>query len=322
MSDKAGGLDALRMVWGGFWSSRVVMTANNLGFFEHLQKPLTARAAARATRTDPRAAELLMNALASLGLIKKTRGKFRNTPTTSRYLTKKSPVYQGDILRHAEVLWKNWSGLDRVLRTGKPNHAAGDHLSFIMGMHNISVIKVKAVLSAVGLRGVSSALDLGGGPGTYTFEMAGRGIKATLFDFPETLKIAKRLQKKLAINDKNVLYMAGDFTTDAIGNGYDLVLVSQILHAYTPKECLRLLKKSTRALNPGGRVAVQEFPIAPDMASPAQGALFAINMLVNTDGGRCYPAAEIKEMLGRCGLREIKVKPLAGSVLVVGTKKG
>jgi len=47
-----------------------------------------------------------------------------------------------------------------------------------------------------GLKGVKTALDLGGGAGTYSIEMAKRGVSGTLFDRPETIEIAKRVIEK------------------------------------------------------------------------------------------------------------------------------
>jgi len=183
----------LRKLWGGFWPARVLLTANNFGIFDYLKSPKTAIEIAKSLKTDSRATEILLDALTGLGLLKKSGNKYKNTLTANRFLIKESPYYHGDIIKHADTLWKNWSGLDEIIKTGRPNRSAHDHEAFIKGMHNIASLKAKDVIKAIDLKGVKKALDLGGGPGTYSIEMAKKGVLATLFDVPETIKIAKEI---------------------------------------------------------------------------------------------------------------------------------
>jgi hypothetical protein len=309
----------LRRLWGGFWSSRVILTANNYRVFEHLKSPKTAGELAGILRTDRRATEILLDALTGLGLLKKSSARYRNTALPNRFLISGNPYYQGDILRHADILWRNWSGLDEVVRTGQPHHVAHDHLSFIKGMHNLAVFKAKKVIGAIGLRGVKNALDLGGGPGTYAMEMAKRGISVALFDRPETVKIARSVIKKAGV--KNIRFRSGDFLHADMGRGYDLIFISQVLHSCSETESLQLIRKSWDALNAGGRIAIQEFYLEEDRARPAPGALFSINMLVNTPAGRCYSVSEIRRWLSNVGCGKIRDILMDDTVLVIGRKK-
>jgi ubiquinone/menaquinone biosynthesis C-methylase UbiE len=309
----------LRRVWGGFWSSRVLLTANNFRVFEYLEIPRTAGNLADILKTDRRATEILLDALTGLGLAKKTRAGYKNTSLSRRFLISRNPYYQGDILRHADALWRNWSGLDEVLRTGQPHHTAHDHRSFIRGMHNIAVLKAGKVIRAVGLRGVRKALDLGGGPGTYAIEMAKRGVSVTLFDRPETVDIAKEVIKEAKVKD--IRFLSGDFLHDDIGKGYDLIFISQVLHSCSEGESSHVIRKSGNALNSGGRIAVQEFYLENDRAHPVQSALFSVNMLVNTAAGRCYSPSEIKKWLSGAGLGNIRHVMMDDIVLVCGEKE-
>ncbi|MEW6740004.1 MAG: methyltransferase [Nitrospirota bacterium] len=308
----------LRKLWGGFWSARVLLTANNFGVFDYLKSPKTAIEIAKLLKTDSRATEILLDALAGLGLLKKSGNKYKNTPTANRFLIKESPYYHGDIIKHADTLWKNWSGLDEIIKTGRPNRSAHDHEAFIKGMHNIASLKAKDVIKAIDLKGVRKALDLGGGPGTYSIEMAKKGLSVTLFDLPETIKIAKEIIKKSKAKD--IDFIEGDFISDDIGNGYDLIFISQVLHAYSEKSCMSLIKKSKAALNPNGRIVIQEFYIDKNRTTPPQSALFSVNMLVNTYG-RCYPPSEIKQWLTKAGFKNIRHKIFNDSVMVEGVNK-
>ncbi|HBG92158.1 MAG: hypothetical protein A2X54_06745 [Nitrospirae bacterium GWF2_44_13] len=304
----------LRRLWGGFWASRVLLTANNYRIFDYLIKPQSANTIAKKLKTNLRATEILLDALTGIGLLKKNKGRYANAPIAAKFLVRGSAYYHGDILRHADSLWQNWSELDKAIKTGKPIRKAHDHEAFIMGMHNIASLKVKSVIKALGLRGAKTALDLGGGPGTYSIEMAKKGIDVTLFDRPETVKIARRVVKKEGI--KNINFIEGDFLHDNIGKGYDLIFASQILHSLSEKDNLYLLKKCKRALNKRGRMVIQEFHLLKDRAHPPQGALFSVNMLINTDGGRSYSTDEMKNWLSKTGFKKIEEKLIAEAVII------
>ncbi|NJD56212.1 MAG: methyltransferase domain-containing protein [Nitrospirae bacterium] len=304
-----------------FFASRIILTANRFRVFDHLAAPgKTAPQLSRTLRTDARATELLLNSLVAIGLLIKRKDVFRNTAVASRYLVSQKAAYQGDILRHYSTLWDNWSGLDTVVKTGKPYRKAHDHEAFILGMHNLALLRVKKVLAALDLRGVRRVLDLGGGPGTYAMAFAKKSKETVLMDFPETLKIAKRLIDTAGLGRKISLF-PGDFTRDDIGSGYDLVLISQIIHAYDDTACISMLKKCYRALNPGGKVVVQEFLLSETHTAPPWGALFAINMLVNTPGGRTYTPKEMTSWIRKAGFREISSRILDETVLITATKK-
>lgn len=312
-------LIGLRKLYLGFISARVVLTANTLGIFDNLKKPASAGELSKRLKIDQRATEILLDALAGVGLVTKgAGGKYWNKPVSNRYLLRGSRLYQGDIIRHASIMWQNFSALDEVVRTGRPARRGLDHESFIMGMHNLTVLRTESLLKAVGLKSVKTMLDVGGGPGTNAIAFAKKGIKATIFDLPDTIKIAKKVARREGV--KGIDYIAGDFHVDDIGSGYDLILVSQILHAFSSDENLSLLTKCRAALNPNGRLVVQEFPITDARTAPAHSALFAVNMLVGTEQGRCYSPREMKRWFTKAGCKKIVIKNLPETVVLIGER--
>jgi len=307
----------LRKLWSGFQGPRVLITANNYKIFDHLIKPQSANTISKKLKTDKRATEILLDALTGLGFLKKQNSKYMNTNMASQFLVSGNPYYQGDIIKHADTLWKNWSGLDKILKTGDPYHKAQNHDAFILGMHNLAVLKAKKILKGICLKGTRRALDLGGGPGTYAMEMAKQAISVTLFDRPETVRIAKRLMNsKFKTQNSKINFIQGDFLHDDFGKNYDLIFISQILHAYSEKDNINLLKKCRKALSSNGRVVIQEFLINEGRTYPLQSALFSINMLVNTEGGRCYSSEEIRGWFLKTGFKKIRKKFVADSVLI------
>jgi ubiquinone/menaquinone biosynthesis C-methylase UbiE len=310
-------LAGLRKLYLGFVSARVILTANNLGIFENLKKPSSATDIAKNLKIDPRATEILLDALTGIGLVRKGKDdRYRNAPVSNRYLVKSARLYQGDIIRHASTMWQNFSFLDEVVMTGRPARRGFDHESFIMGMLNLTKLRTKSLINAVGLKGVKTMLDLGGGPGTNAIAIAKRGVKATVFDLPETIKIARIVS--LRERAKGIRFIAGDFHVDSIGSGYDLILLSQIFHAFSADDNIVLLRKCKEAINPGGRVVVQEFPINDMRTEPPHSALFSVNMLVGTEKGRCYSPGEMKRWLAETGFKNIKIKILPETVILIG----
>jgi 2-polyprenyl-3-methyl-5-hydroxy-6-metoxy-1,4-benzoquinol methylase len=312
-------LQEFSRTWGGFRASRVILTANNLGVFEHLTSGRNAASLAKAIGTDPRATEILLDALTSIGLLRKTRSRYTLAPSARRFLLPDSPVYQGDMLRHADTLWRNWTGLDDVVRTGKPNRTGERHHDvFIRAMHNNAVLRAPAVIGALDLKRIRTALDLGGGPGTYSIELAKRGIAVTLFDLPNTTDVARATIRRSGA--KGIVFRGGDFHFDDLGGPYDLVIISQILHSLSAIECEALLTRVHQVLAPQGTAAIHEFALREDRAGPVPGALFAVNMLVNTAGGRSYAPGEIRRWLRAAAFRAVKVTLLGDTVMVTGRR--
>jgi 2-polyprenyl-3-methyl-5-hydroxy-6-metoxy-1,4-benzoquinol methylase len=307
-------LNHLRRLWS-FWSSRIILTANNFRVFDHLGSGKDAGELAAILKVDSRGIEILLNALCGLGLAEKRDDRYLNTSLAEKYLLSGSPWYQGDMVKHYDTLWHNWSALDEIVRTGKPVRRVADHPSFIRAMHNNAVFKAQQVVDSLDLSGVGTALDLAGGPGTYSMELARRGVNVTLFDFPETIAIARELAAEAGIT---LSFREGDALADPVGEGYDLIFISHLLHSYSPEDNRRILATSRKALNPGGQIVVQEFLIEDTLTQPTMGALFAVNMLVNTEEGRCYASAEIASWLRAAGLTETHEIRLDETVLVIG----
>ena len=313
-------LTVLRKLYLGFISSRVILTANNLGIFDNLRKLSSAKEISRKLKINQRATEILLDAITGIGLAIKNRdGRYKNTLVSNRYLVKGSSLFQGDIIKHASLMWQNFSALDEVVRTGRPARRGYDHESFIMGMHNLTLLRTESLIKAIGLKGVKTMLDLGGGPGTNAIAITKKGVKAAIFDLPETIAIARRVARRGGA--KGITFITGDFHTDRIGSGYDLILLSQIFHAFSAEDNMALLRKCRTAVNPGGRVAVQEFPINESLTAPPHSALFSVNMLVGTEKGRCYSPKEMKSWLEETGFKNITIKNLPETVLILGERK-
>ena len=309
-----------------FQKSRVFLTACELDIFTAVgDDGATSGEVAAKTAGDPRATDRLMNALVSLELLFKKKGRFFNTPETAQYLIKGKPHYKSGF-GHYNSMWESWSTLTEAVVKGRSvirrNRSKKRLRAFIGRMHNGAMMHAESVIEAVDLTGVRRVLDLGGGSGDYamTFVRAKEGIEAVVFDQDPILTLTEEYIEKEGLSDR-VALKSGDFLTDDIGSGYDLVFISSIVHIYSHEQNAALLKKAYGALNPDGRAIVKDIIMDEDRTSPLRGALFALNMLVATETGDTYTEGEVRQWFVGAGFERIERKDIpTGTTLIVGTK--
>jgi len=166
-------------------------------------------------------------------------------------------------------------------------------------------------------------LDVGGASGTWTlaFLRAVPAAKATIFDLPDACEQARR---RLAGSEfaNRVTLVAGDFYVDELPSGADFAWLSAICHQHSRADNRALFAKTCRALVPGGRIAIRDVVMEPCRTEPLDGALFAINMLVNTDAGGTFTFEEYADDLRAAGFEEprLQVKHEAMNSVVVARK--
>ncbi|MHC4777282.1 MAG: methyltransferase [Planctomycetota bacterium] len=294
---------------GLFKEAAVLMAGNELGVFEALaDKPLTASETAAKLKSPPRGVRILLDALTAMDLLHKENDTYRNGPEASEFLLPDKPFYFGDMLRHNAALYESFGKLSEAVRSGEPVRKKGGKRSpraqrdFILAMANIGALSARKLLPILEFRGDEKVLDLGGGPGTYldVFCEAHENLTGTLFDLPETTAIASEYlagrptRGRIEIRD-------GDFHGDELGEDFDAVLVSNIIHSLDPDAISMIFEKCARALAPGGRIIVKDFFLETDRTSPRYGAVFAVNMFLGTRGGNCYSFDEVEAWLTNAG---------------------
>ncbi len=328
--DAAGVLpDDLNQAMRSFQESRVILTAIELDVFSAVQSGAGAADVAGRLGTDPRATEMLLNALAALKLLEKREGVFHSTPVSARYLAQGGKDDARAAAMHTVHLWQRWSTLTECVRAGtavahQEMAERGERWTeaFIAAMDRNARERAPHVVRAVGTGGIERMLDVGGGSGAYSiaFAQANTRLRADILDLPTVCAIARKHIEQSGLSER-VKTRAGDLRTDPLGEGYDLVLVSAICHMLSPAENLELLRKCCNALRAGGRVVVQDFILEADKTAPKSAALFALNMLVGTPAGSTYSAKEYASWLEQAGFRETRHIRLPGpSGLIIGEK--
>ena len=331
----AGALDSMdtliREISWGYRPSIILLTANRLRIFDRLEGgPAAPAELARSLKLDERALTILLDALAALGLLSKGRDGYLVPPEAREILVKDGKRYRGNILDHRYNLLRRWTDLLNVLEQGGParimrsKRTPEEWREFILGMVDVAGSSVDAFLDALDLEGRSKLLDLGGGPATYSIALCERHaeLRAVIFDLPETTAIADEEIERRGLTGR-IGTVSGDYLADPLGEGYDAVLVSNIIHSLSFDETVRLLGKARSAMIPGGLIAVRDFYIEEDRTAPLESVLFAVNMLVSTEGGDCYTPAEVEKAMrlaGFAGFEQIRITPV--SSLYIGTNPG
>jgi len=300
----------------GFMESRILLSAAELNLFTLLSKtPLTAKEIGDKINGDVKALAMLLDAVAALGFLRKKDGAYSCEPDAAKYLADDSPSTVLPMLLHVASLWTHWARLTS-LAEGTPAPASSldfsyqgkDLEAFIGAMHSVGAPMARRIAADVNPGGAVSLLDVGGGSGTYTiaFLRAAPELKATIFDMPSVIEMARTRLDRAGLLDRARL-VPGDFHRDELPGEHDLVLLSAIIHSNSLEQNLCLYQKIFRALVPGGRLLIRDHIMEPDRVRPRDGAIFAINMLVETSGGGTYTYDEIASSLTEAGFANISL---------------
>lgn len=322
----------------GAQAFRAVCVAVKLGVFEALSSgPLTAAETARRIEADERGTTLLLEALQALDYVKKKHGRYVNAPMTTKWLLRDSPTsLAGGIPFFESMVFDRWGHLDESIRRGKPAIYGSEWLDqqpdgwrvYQEGM--IAVARMAADEVVVKAKLPSTArrlLDVGGGHGLYSIKFCRRypDLSATVFDLPQALEVARETIAAEGMGDR-VTAQAGDFWINDFGAGYDVVLLFNVIHAYSPDKNTKLLRKIFGALSRGGLIIIMEQIAGKIFGSTAKALarLQALNYFNDLEA-QTYEFNEIAGWLTEVGFADIgriSLRKTPGFSLVLGTKTG
>ena len=280
-----------------FMECRILLTAAEMNLFSILKdSPLTAEDVAAKTGSNLRALTMVLDALAAMELLTKENGTYRCADAA--VLSDDAPNSVLPMIRHMASLWHRWSHLTDIVKNvegakkefeffRKPEEMR----AFIGAMHVVSGPLARKTAAVARAESSRALLDVGGGSGSYTIALkAVPEMKATIFDLPDVIEMSRERLQEEGLLGRTTL-VAGDFYEQELPAGADLDLYS----------------KAFRALTPRGRILIRDHVMEPDRARPRGGAIFAINMLVGTDGGGTYTYKEIENDLTAAGFVNVRL---------------
>lgn len=306
-------------------ASRIFLTAVELDVFALLDTgKWTAAEMARRMGADTRATEVLLNALTSMGLLEKAGDKFANTKAAAKLLVPDSREHMGGF-GHAVHLWEAWSHLTEVVRSGRPfvpepTHEARRECALCMKQYATGT--AQALSRLVDFSDVDHMLDLGGGAGACGIALARQHphMRIVLFDVDQqALALAREDITSEGLQDRIVL-KSGDFFSDDIGEGYDLVLLSSVICLFGEPQNLSLLGRARACLEPGGKIVIVDAIVDGSHTRPTAAALFAVNLLVTSHSGQSYSHQQVEGWLRSVGFVETRRIPLHRAQVIVAHK--
>jgi SAM-dependent methyltransferase len=268
---------------------------------------------ARAMKLSERGLAILCRSLAMAGVLKKQGELYRNSPLGATALNAQHPAYRGDYLKLISSHWAAWARLLESVKSGLPlDHDEPDEPDyrrrFTWAMHHRTLETAPKIAAQINLRGARTLLDLGGGPGTYAMAFLAKNpaLRAVVCDRPAALKVAKEIASTHKAGAR-LSYLPLDLLMEDIPGTYDVVWYSNVLHIYSPKDNQAVFQRVRASLNPGGRLLIQDaFLHDREGLLPEEANLFAVSMLLFTERGNTYSAAETRAWLAAAGFERIK----------------
>ena len=292
-----------------FCESRLMLTAVELDLFTILAgRWLSVEAVGKARNWDLRALRIVLDALVVTGLLVKRNGEYSTTELSADFLSREGDMTIFPSALHGAMLWHNWSKLtERVVGQGQVPERESLR-AFIGTMHLLAPRLAPGIAALVRPELSRRFIDVGGGSGAYTmaFLTRDRTLSATLFDLPEVIPICAEYLRAEQFEDQ-VTLVAGDLTRDEFPGEQGMVFLSAVIHLLSLEQLRDLFSRAFRALVPGGRVVIRDYVMSPDRLQPRAGTMFAVNMLVTTDGGDTYTFLELRSLLEAVGFVETRM---------------
>uniref|UniRef100_A0A8C5EH16 Acetylserotonin O-methyltransferase-like n=1 Tax=Gouania willdenowi TaxID=441366 RepID=A0A8C5EH16_GOUWI len=285
----------------GFKASKALFTASKLGLFDllHSTPGLAAAQVAQQIKASVKGTECLLEACASLGLLKGAQGGqavYENTELAERLLRSDASFSLLGYIEHCnDTIWPLFSHLESAVLEGTPQHGKAfskknKDLSqktcsnsrevkrrFMNAMDSIAKVTGKTIATAFDLSAYKTACDLGGCTGAmaHEFTKAHPGLAVTVFDLPAVIEMRDYFHP--VHTDDRVSFVAGDFFQDELPKA-DLYILARILHDWPNEKVCVLLRKIADACTPGCGLLLSEIFLEEDRHGPSRGLLQALSM--------------------------------------------
>jgi hypothetical protein len=317
----------------GFWASKTVLSAVELGLFTHLgSEEITGGEIGERLGLHPRAIYDFLDTLVALGLLERdgegSDGRYRNTAETAAFLDKGSPAYVGGILEMCNGrLYRFWGDLTEALQTGKPQNEIKhtgkpmfDELysdparleQFMDAMQGISLGNFHALAEKFDFSRYKTVCDVGGATGQLCTTLAARHphLRFTSYDLPVVAPIAEKAIAAAGLTDR-VATASGDFFADPLPRA-DVITMGLILHDWNLDRKMHLIRAAYEALPEGGAFIIIENLIDDARRENAFGLMMSLNMLIEFGDAFDFTGSDFAGWCREVGFREVEILPLAG----------
>jgi SAM-dependent methyltransferase len=269
---------------------------------------------AKAIGANERGVRILCDFMTIFGFLTKDNGRYGLPPESALFLDKRSPAYMGTMANFlaSPLHRESFSLLADAVRKGGCATDRGDNakprdefwVAFARSMAGLAVPSAEFIAAVTGATEGKplKVLDIAAGHGMFGITIARRNPAAQIvaLDWPAVLAVATENAKKFGVAER-VSTRPGSAFENEYGDGYDIVLLTNILHHFDPAGCETMLRRVHAALKPGGKAITLEFVPNEDRVTPPVAAAFSLVMLANTDAGEAYTFADHERMARNAG---------------------
>jgi SAM-dependent methyltransferase len=329
--------DAILQLGFGFWGSKALLSAVELGVFTTLAETSADLETLRSRLgLHPRSARDFLDALVALGMLERQDGRYANTPATEAFLDRAKPSYLGGILEMANArLFRFWADLTEGLRTGRPQNETKTGGSFfeqlyadparLRGFARAMTALSMGSIIAIGERfpwsGYRTVADIGCAEGGLGVHLARRHphLTGVGLDLPALGPVFQEHVAAAGLADR-LRFQAANFLVDELPAA-EVLVFGHVLHDWGLDTKRLLIGKAYRALPEGGAIICYDAIIDDERRHNAFGLLMSLNMLIELPGGFDYTGTQCQQWLREAGFHRTYVEHLAGpESMVVGIK--
>jgi predicted O-methyltransferase YrrM len=317
----------------GFWPSKTLLSAVELGLFTELRASAMTGADLQARLgLHPRGVYDFLDGLVAMRLLERdgdgVDGRYRNTPATAAFLDKTKPTYIGGFLEMANArLYPFWGDLTEALRTGAPQNeikhsgkAMFEELysdqarleQFMDAMAGVSMGNFMALAEKFDFSNYKTVCDIGGATGQLSMILARRHehLRCLSFDLPIVAPIAERKIAQAGLSDR-IEVVSGDFFADPLPPA-DVITMGMILHDWNLERKMHLIRAAYDALPEGGALIAIENVIDDARRENVFGLMMSLNMLIEFGEAFDFTGSDFAGWCREVGFRDIEIIPLAG----------
>ncbi len=292
--------------------SAAILTLVDLGVFDLLfKKAQSAEALAQATQTDSFRLSRFLNLASALGFMAKNGDEYALLDGDRDLFDPEQSYRHGNRLQGLKKRLTTFLAADEILRTGVPLEVAGsggdvseaDRRGFLSYLHHASLDVAAEVASWTQYFSLSRVMDVGSGAGTYLWEVlkAHPQAQGQWVDRKNAIALAQEVATAEGVVDR-VNFLGGDFFEDPLGEGYDLIILSNLVHCFDMQANQRLISQLSHSLSPGGRMLIKDFEVDDARTGPLKSLRFGIMMTLVGNDGDTYSQNDVLEMVRPAGL--------------------
>jgi SAM-dependent methyltransferase len=251
-----------------FTAARAIMVAAEVGLFEVLGKGnQTVETAAAFCKTDPRATKHLLHCLVGIGYANWRDGKFGLPPSMRKWLLKSSANSVVAKLAFQAIEWDIVGKIGEFVSKGTPldfhEHMSPQEWTVYQdGMRDVAAGPAVELAKRLPVpRGATRLLDIGGSHGLYSAELCKRhpALVATVLELPGAVDRATEIARREGLGSR-LQHRIGNALSDDLGSStFDIVMINNLVHHFTPEQNADLARRVARALAPGGVYAIGDF---------------------------------------------------------------